>query len=202
LKLGQPEVGQLRVAALRDQNVLGLDVAVQNSGLVRHGEPIGDAGQQLDRLAPTVSSSRPVPERAAVDEFGHQVLAALELARIVHREDVRVIEGRSRLCFALEPAAAVRIGERIGKKLDRDRSIEIGVERPVHDTHSAGAERRLHDVHAEPKIGEDRFGVHGLAVGGDILYRTCLTSRLGDGGSNACTLERFAPGPRITVSVQ
>ena len=108
----QAEIGQLGVAALRDQNVLGLDVAVQNAGLVRRGESVGDAGQQLDDLAPAARrSSCPIPERAAVDELGDQILTALELARIVHGENVRMIERRSRLRFALEAAARGRVGE-------------------------------------------------------------------------------------------
>ena len=58
VKLRQAEVGQLGVAALRDQDVLGLDVTVQDAGLVRRGEAIGDAGQQLDGLAPAAASRR------------------------------------------------------------------------------------------------------------------------------------------------
>ena len=93
MKFRQPEVGQLRVAALGNQDVLGLDVAVQNAGVVRRGEAVGDAGQQLDGLAPPAfRGSCPVPERAAVDELRHEILAALELARVVHREDMRVVE--------------------------------------------------------------------------------------------------------------
>ena len=52
MQLRQAEVGQLRVAAPRDQDVLGLDVAMQDAGLVRRGQTIGDADQQLDDLAP------------------------------------------------------------------------------------------------------------------------------------------------------
>ena len=109
VQLRQAEVGQLRVAALRDQNVLGLDVAMQNAGLVRRGEAVGDAGQQLDRLAPAVCALRPVPERAAVDELGDEILPALELAGVVHGQDVRMIERRRRLRFALEAAARGRV---------------------------------------------------------------------------------------------
>src|SRR5207247_1180801 len=41
----QAEVRQLGVAALRDQNVRRLDVTVQDAGIVRSGEPVGDADQ-------------------------------------------------------------------------------------------------------------------------------------------------------------
>ena len=89
MKFRQPEIGQLGVAALRDQNVLGLDVAVQNAGLVRRGESIGDAASATRPSAASRASRAliPIPERAAIDEFGDQILAALELARIVHRDE-------------------------------------------------------------------------------------------------------------------
>ena len=45
MKFRQAEVGQFGVPALRDQDVLGLDVAVQDARLVRRGETIGHAGQ-------------------------------------------------------------------------------------------------------------------------------------------------------------
>ena len=158
LELRQPEVGQLRVAALRDQDVLWLDVAVQNARLMGRGQRVGDIYQQLDGLAPlALRSSRPLSQRAAIDELGDQILAALELARIVHGDDVRVIERRSRLGFTLEAAASGRVRERIGKNLDRDRSIQMGIERPIDDAHATGADRCLHLVYAEPSAAQHRI---------------------------------------------
>src|SRR5687768_12753835 len=46
--------------------------------------------------------------------------------------------------------------EMIGKKLDGNGSIELGIDRPIDDAHSPGAERRLYDVHAEPKASQHR----------------------------------------------
>jgi hypothetical protein len=60
------------------------------------------------------------------------------------------------LRFALEAAAGGRVGEVVGKKLDRNGSIEFGIERAIDHTHAAGAEWRLHHVHAEPKACQDR----------------------------------------------
>jgi hypothetical protein len=53
VELRQPEVGQFRVAGLRDQDVLGLDVTMQDTGLVRGGKttcgPRKDAGELIGR---------------------------------------------------------------------------------------------------------------------------------------------------------
>ena len=164
MEFRQSKVGQLRVAAFGNQNVLGLDVAVENAGLMGGREPIGDAGQQLDRLAPVaLRFSCPVSERAAIDELGDEILPALELARVVDREDVRMIERRDRLRFALEAAARGRIGEIVGEKLDGNGPVEFGIERAVDHAHAAGAEWRLHDVHAETKACQDRCCRHRLS---------------------------------------
>jgi hypothetical protein len=53
VELRQPEVGQFRVAGLGDQDVLGLDVTMQDTGLVRGGKticgPRKDAGELIGR---------------------------------------------------------------------------------------------------------------------------------------------------------
>jgi hypothetical protein len=58
----------------------------------------------------------------AIDELGDQILRAFELAHIVDCEDVRVVERRRQLCFALEAPAALGVGEPIGQELDTGRS--------------------------------------------------------------------------------
>ena len=146
VQLRQSKVGQLRVATLRDQNVLGLDIAMQNAGLMRCGEAVRDAGQQVDRLAPAMCARRPVPKRPAVDELGDKILTALDFIGVVHGEDVRMIEPGRRLRFALEAPARGRVCDVAGEELDRNGPPELGVQRPIHDAHAAGAEARLHDV--------------------------------------------------------
>ena len=89
----QTEISQLGVAAPRDKDVLRLDVAVEDARLVRERQPVADAGQQLDDLPPRACAVvQPVPQRAAVDQFGDEVLTSVGLAGVVHRDDVRVIE--------------------------------------------------------------------------------------------------------------
>jgi hypothetical protein len=119
---------------------------MQNAGLMRCGEAIRDAGQQVDRLAPAMCALRPVPKRPAIDELGDEILTALDFIGVVHGEDVRMIERGRRLRFALEAPARGRVGDVAGEELDRNGPLELGVQRPIHDAHAAGAEARLHDV--------------------------------------------------------
>jgi hypothetical protein len=58
-----------------DQDVGRLDIAVQDLGLMRGGQSIGDAYQQLDDLAPgALLRLRPIFECATVNVFRDQVL--------------------------------------------------------------------------------------------------------------------------------
>ena len=113
-QLRETEVRQLRVAALREQDVLGLDVAVQDARLVRGRDRVRDAGQQLDDRPPAVRPSRPLPQRAAVHVLGDQVLPLAILAGVVHGHDVRMIQRRRHLRFALEAPAGFGIRETLG----------------------------------------------------------------------------------------
>jgi hypothetical protein len=81
----------------------------------------------------------------------------LELAGVVHREDVRMVQRRSCLRFALEPPAGGRIGkEQLGKKLDGDRPIQLGIDASVHLSHAARPERRYNFI--RPDASANRQG--------------------------------------------
>ena len=86
------EISQLGIAAGGHQNVRRFDVAVRDAGCVRRCHTVRHASQQLDHLSPRVFPARPIPEHAGVYELGNQVLTPLELASIVHNQDVRMIE--------------------------------------------------------------------------------------------------------------
>ena len=67
-----------------------------------------------------------------------------------------MIERRGRLRFALKSAARGRVREIVGQKFDRDRPIELRVERAVDRSHPARANWRVDDVHADRQPGETR----------------------------------------------
>ena len=151
-EFGEAEIGELGVAVLRDQNVLGFDVPVHDASVVRGGKAVRDAGEQLDELGPRPPfGGGPILERSVIDEFGDQIRTAVQLADVVHGENVRVVQRGRCLGFALEPPASRRVGELVGKELDRNRSIELRVVRRIDFAHAAGAEQRDDFVGAEAR---------------------------------------------------
>ena len=66
-QLREAEVRELGIAACGDQDVVGLDVAVQDPDRMRRGEPVGDAGQEFDHLPPgALLAPGPLLQRPAV----------------------------------------------------------------------------------------------------------------------------------------
>jgi hypothetical protein len=66
----ETEVAELRVAVPGNEDVVWLDVAVQDPGVMGSRERIGDADEQLDHLSPAAFlDARPRAERAAVYVF-------------------------------------------------------------------------------------------------------------------------------------
>jgi hypothetical protein len=75
-----------------DENVLGLDVAVQNARVVCGRQRVGDTAEQLHRLTPVMMPTHPLPERAAIDELGDQILATVDFARVENGQDVWMVQ--------------------------------------------------------------------------------------------------------------
>src|SRR5262245_58571595 len=84
VQLRQAEVRQLPVAALRDQDVLGLDVTMQDAGVVRGSRTISRANEHLDDvLPPSWARLDPVPQRASLNELRDEVLTPVDLAGVM-----------------------------------------------------------------------------------------------------------------------
>src|SRR6185436_2648282 len=106
---------------------------------------------------------RPILQRAAVDEFRDQILASFEFPDIMHSDDVRMIQRRGHLRLALKPTARGRVRQLVGQNLDRHGPVQLGVERPVNDSHTALAELRLNSIRAN--LGAGRQGLWTRIVG-------------------------------------
>ena len=115
LEAGQAEVGDPEVARAVDQQVAGLDVAVQDAqrvgvlqGLGRlHGQPgrlARRTGHDVRRAAiALVGLAEPIGQRAALDELHGVVVHAPVAADREDRHDVGVVQGRHDLRLDLEP---------------------------------------------------------------------------------------------------
>src|SRR2546421_13057326 len=79
-------------------------------------------------------------QRDAVDEFGGDEVPAVFVAHLVNRDDVRVIERRSRVCFLIETAETIAVlGEPFSENFDGDLSTQARVFRQVNLAHPAFA---------------------------------------------------------------
>src|SRR5581483_4932727 len=138
----EPEVRDLRPSLLVEEDVVGLQVAVDDPGGVDRLEAARDPDRDLDRLAPGVAAAllEHLADRAAPDELEDDEEPAPVLARRVDARHVRVRDGRGGAALADEAAARFLARERAGEEdLEGDGSPR-GVARLVDGAHAALAE--------------------------------------------------------------
>ena len=180
-RAGDAEVGDLGGALLVDQDVLGLDVAVDDVALVRGAERARD----LDRVGDRLGHGQPpepadaVLERLALDVLEDDVRAAVVLAGVDHADDVRVVELGDRPRLAAEALELVGVRAHLAvHQLDRDLALEHRVEGAVDRRHAAVPDLRVEPVAA----GEERahVGAHGPPIvragsgSSRVRRRSCL----------------------------
>ena len=141
-QLGQAEVEDLDAAVLRDEEVLGLQVPVDDAFLVRGREAMRDLRRVVDRLAlREPAAGEDGAQRLAFEELLDDVRRAVHLPDVVDGGDVGVVEDPGGLGLLLEAAQAVGIGgEGRRQHLDRDLARKPRVLRPIDLAHPPGAD--------------------------------------------------------------
>ena len=141
--LCQPEVGEICVLAaalLVEQDVGRLHVAVDEPLCVRRVERVRDLGGDRDD-PPRRQRALPPEQRLQVGpvHVAHRdEQAAVGLARLVDRHDVRVVETRGQPRLAQHPVAErLVVREPLAQQLEGDRALEAQVESAVHLAHAA-----------------------------------------------------------------
>ena len=160
---GDTEVGNQR-PALGQEDVLGLDVAMDHALAVGIVQRCGDLTRDPDRLGHRELGRvvQPVPKRTPRDTR-HRVVehrrcaGELERPRVEERENVRVAQPRGDGDLAGEPAAAQRAGDLGAQDLERHSALVLRVVRQVDGGHPAPAELALDQVGAEPLAGSERL---------------------------------------------
>jgi hypothetical protein len=147
----QPEVGDVCLALLVEQDVGRLQVAVEDAAHVRMMHCFGRRRHQARRGAGVVAIlPQPAGQAAAGDQLHAEVALPLVLAHLVDRDDVRVVERGDRLSLVLEPPQLVLAGELGGADhLEGDGAVETDLPRLVHQAHAAAAELARQLVVAE-----------------------------------------------------
>ena len=141
--LGEPEVGEVGVlpaALLVDQDVRRLHVPVDEPLCMRGVERVGDLRGDRDGARGCERALAP-EQRLEVDpvHVAHRdEQAAVCLAGLVDRNDVRVVEARGEPRLPQHPLAEpLVIGEAFAQELQGDGALEPHVERAVHLAHAA-----------------------------------------------------------------
>src|SRR3989449_1027786 len=116
-----PEVGDDRMVA-REENVLGLDVAVDDALPVGVAERVGDVAGDPERLVEREPALAPqaMAQRLSLEVRHDVVEQPRRLARREDWHDVRVAELRGKVDFADEPLAPQAGGYLPVEHLDRD----------------------------------------------------------------------------------
>jgi hypothetical protein len=141
-ELRQTEVEHLGLPALGQEDVGGLDVAVQDVFAVRRVERIGDLRRHVEqRLGIERSLDETPVERLALEQFHGQVAAAVLVVEPVDGADVGVIEARRGAGLTPEPVDRFGIFRRRRRQhLQGHHAAEHRVLRAVHDAHATGAQ--------------------------------------------------------------
>ncbi len=154
-RAGDAEVGDLRLAVAVQQDVLRLDVAMDETVAVREREPARDLDRQLERRRDRqwVRLLDQPLEVVAADELEHDELLPTVLAPVDDRDDVRVREDGRRASLAPEPFDVLRLLQMaLVEDLERDRTVEQPVVRPVDARHAAGADELLELVAVQENL--------------------------------------------------
>src|SRR5262249_43123948 len=142
----------------RDEDVLGLQVAVGDPLPVRGGEPRGDLPRVIERLRRSdPSAAEPLAQRFPFEQLADDEVQTLVRTDVVYADDVRMIERARRLRLQLEAAKPLRVrGEALVENLDRDVAVQPRVARAIDLTHPSGAHERMNPIRAELSIGRKR----------------------------------------------
>ena len=150
---GNTEVEDLQLALVRQQQVLGLDVAVDDALLVGVGQGRGGLLGQILKRVDRQGLAHQGPQGAPLNQLHRNVGGAVHLAGVVDVGDVRVVQLAGQLGLADErlPAQVVRILE----DLERYLALQPQIQRPPDLAHGP-----------LPQSGEQTVGTEGGDVGG------------------------------------
>jgi hypothetical protein len=142
-----PEVGDERVARA-EQDVRGLDVAVDDPPLMGVCQRVRDFPGQAQRVVRRQRTFpvQPLAQRLSLHERHHVVQHAVHVARIVHRQDVWVIELGRDLDLAQEAVGAQRGGQLGAHHLHGHLPAVLEVLREIDGGHPALAQDPLDPV--------------------------------------------------------
>ena len=225
-ELGQPKVqnlGRLAIAALGDDDVLRLEVAVHDASRMRIGDGPGhlraEIGHASEWHGPFFFEN--FGQIFAVHVLHHEVEGAgLRATEVEYMNRVGVVEAGRRLRFAMEASHVLRLLLKLSmQQLDGHHLADLGVLDAIHGAHRTASDRRddpvalgddvarLRQRRAERRSAlpaELRFGRVALAAGcaqRRAIWRGTSHSTLDSGNQAKLRQGRRAPRARAAPSL-
>ena len=170
-----PEVEDADLTVRADEHVLGLAVAVDQTGSVRRRQASTCCKEDRRHLPPRPRLLlQPGTERAPFDQLhGHEHTLTVS-ADVVDMHDVRVRQAGQRLRFSNEPllsTGALRSGRAGLEQLDRHPAVKLRVIGGVHHAHSTLADLVEDDVAPEAGATRQRgVGRQRPVPAGSVLF--------------------------------
>jgi hypothetical protein len=160
LRLRQTEVEDLDQPVFGHHHVLGLQIPVHDTRLVRPRQSVGDLSRDLEQpLHRQRAGEQHFPQRLPRDHLHRDVGDRLHRPDVVDRDDVGVVQGRCRPGLLLETLQTQRIrGHFRRQHLDRHVAREPRIPRPIHLSHPARAKRREHLVRTQARARSEGHG--------------------------------------------
>jgi hypothetical protein len=110
IEFRQSEVENLEAAVFRQEDVVWLEVAMDDSGIVSGGQSAGQFHAVVQHLAqPHRAFTQAVAQGLALQQLGHNVRRAVVLADVKDRNNVGMIQGGGGSGFLLKTAETVGI---------------------------------------------------------------------------------------------
>ncbi len=166
-----PEVEEHGRAVRPQEDVVGLEVAVDDPLRVHGPQRVGERAEHLGRAArlerrAAVGERGHGAERPALDQLRDQVGPVGRAPELMHEQHVRMPDLGQRLRLALEPGQGLDVGLAGDRQLERERPRDGGVAHLEHDAHGAAPEL-AHDL-----VGPDAPGSrHAWSIVSDPTRR-------------------------------
>ena len=167
----QAEVGDLDLALVGDQHVLGFHIAMYQAGAVRGGQPAQHRAEHCgDRMRwHRTALGQQLAKRAALDQLHHQERMPTVEALVVDRDEPGILEPRDGAGLHLESGQELPVARVAGiHHLQRDRPVQPGVEAAIHRRRAAGGDRGRNAVAPVQHSALGQVVSHAPIVGGVI----------------------------------